>query len=128
VSPEDRSRLLTAFLAAAQSGDVGQLELVLAADARTLSDGGGVVRAARKPVTGRGHVAQFLLGVLEKFASDLVPVPVLANGEPAFIGLRDGVPAAFWTVEVAPDGVASVLIVLNPAKLSQFGVLSSPSS
>jgi len=128
VSSEHRDRLLAAFISAAQSGDLNGLELVLAADARTLSDGGGVVSAARKPVVGRIRVAQFLLGVLEKFASDLVPVPVSANGDLAFVGLRDGVPAAFWTVEVDPTGVASVYIVLNPQKLSQFAGLSSPSS
>lgn len=128
VGDGDRDRLLAAFVAAAQSGDVAGLELLLAKDARTLSDGGGVVRAARKPIVGRERVAQFLLGVLEKFASDLVPVMVSANGSPAFIGLRNGAPAAFWTIEVDPDGVAGVYIVLNPGKLSQFGALSSPSS
>lgn len=128
VSEEHRDRLLAAFIAAAQSGDLGGLELVLAADARTLSDGGGVVSAARKPILGRARVAQFLLGVLEKFAADLVPVVVAANGDLAFVGLRDGVPAAFWTIEIDPDGVASVYIVLNPRKLSQFAGLSSPSS
>ena len=124
----ERDRLLTAFVAAAQSGDLAALELVLAADARTLSDGGGVVHAARRPILGRSRVAQFLLGVLEKFASDLEPVPVAANGGIAFVGLRKGVPAAFWTAETSDQGVESVYIVLNPGKLSQFAGLSGPSS
>lgn len=128
VSDAERDRLLAAFIAAAQSGDVAGLELVLVADARTLSDGGGVVRAARKPILGRERVAQFLLGVLEKLASDMVPMPVSANGELAFLGLRDGVPAALWTVDIGADGVSSVYIVLNPGKLSQFGGLSGLSS
>lgn len=128
VAAADQERLLGAFIAAAQSGDLAGLELVLAADARTLSDGGGVVHAARNPILGRERVAPFLLGVLAKFASDLVPVPLSANGELGFVGLRDGVPAAFWTIEIDPDGVAGVYIVLNPAKLSRLERLSSPSS
>ena len=128
VSNEDRDRLLAAFISAAQSGDLAALERALTVEARTLSDGGGAVNAARKPVLGRERVAHFLLGVLATFASDLVPIPVSANGEPAFVGLRDGTPAAFWTIEIGPDGIESVYIVLNPAKLSQFGGLSSHSS
>lgn len=128
VSPADRDRLLGAFVAAAQSGDIAALEAVLTADAVTFSDGGGVVSAARRPVMGREKVAAFLLGVLEKFASDLVPMPVLANGEPAFVGLRDGVPEALWSVDTTEQGVSRVLIVLNPQKLSQFAGLSGRSS
>ncbi len=123
VSPAERERLLGAFIAAAQSGALEQLEALLAADAVTVSDGGGVVLAARKIVGGRARVAQFLLGVLEKFASDLVPIPVQVNGELAFVGLRDGAPTALWTVDVTDEGVASVFIVLNPHKLSHLGGL-----
>jgi len=128
VTGEERERLFGAFIAAAQSGEVARLEAVLAADALTLSDGGGIVSAARKPVIGRERVAQFLLGVLDKFTADLVPVPVSANGELAFVGLRNGAPAAFWTLEATDEGVARMFIVLNPQKLSRFEGLSGPSS
>ena len=128
VSPAERARLLDAFVAAATNGELATLERLLAADAVTISDGGGVVSAARKVVGGRERVAQFLLGVLDKFASDLVPVPVIANGEPAVVGLRDGIPAALWTIDVTEEGVTQVMIVLNPHKLSQFAGLSSHSS
>jgi RNA polymerase sigma-70 factor, ECF subfamily len=128
VSPAERDRLIAAFVAAATNGEVAALESMLAADAVTISDGGGVVSAARKIVGGRERVTQFLLGVLEKFAFDLVPVPVIANGEPAVVGLRDGQPAALWTVDVTDEGVAQVLIALNPHKLSQFAGLSGHSS
>lgn len=127
VSADERTRLLEAFVAAASTGDLAGLEALLATDAVTISDGGGVVSAARKPVLGRTRVAQFLLGVLEKFAYDLVPIPVMANGQVAFVGLRARVPAAFWTMDVSATGVSQVLIVLNPLKLSRFEGLPSPS-
>jgi RNA polymerase sigma-70 factor (ECF subfamily) len=118
VPPGVRDRLLAAFIAAAQSGDVEQLESLLAEDAVTLSDGGGVVTAARVPVLGRTRVAHFILGVLEKFGQGIVPVAAQINGETAVLGVRDGELVALWTIDVTPQGVRRLLIVLNPQKLA----------
>lgn len=120
VTDAERERLLTAFIAAAQEGDLERLESVLAADVVALSDGGGVVLAARKPVMGRENVARFLLGVLEKFASDLDNVPAFYNGAPAFVSLRGEQPIAVWTVDIGPDGIRGFYNVMNPAKLSRI--------
>jgi RNA polymerase sigma factor (sigma-70 family) len=49
-------RLLGAFIAAAQNGDVARLEDLLVSD--VVSDSGGLVRA-RRPLVGREHVAKF---------------------------------------------------------------------
>jgi RNA polymerase sigma-70 factor (ECF subfamily) len=127
VAPAERDRLLGAFLAAAGAGDVAALEAVLASDVVSVSDGGGQVLAARKEVGGRERVAHFLLGVLAKYGQGIVPVPVEVNGAPAMLGLRNGKPAAVWTVETGADGIHRVFIVLNPAKLSRFGGPSAPS-
>ncbi|HTL42638.1 MAG TPA: RNA polymerase sigma-70 factor [Pseudolysinimonas sp.] len=127
VSPTEKRRLLDAFTAAALNGDLDALEAVLAEDAVALSDGGGVVRAARKPVVGRARVAQFLLGILEKFTAGVESHPAMINGEPGFIGVRDGAPMAAWTFEVGADGVQRFLNVMNPAKLSRIAVPSGHS-
>ncbi|HEV7742846.1 MAG TPA: RNA polymerase sigma-70 factor [Pseudolysinimonas sp.] len=124
VSDTERRRLLEAFIAAAQNGDLEALEAVLADDVVALSDGGGIVLAARKPVVGRARVAQFLLGVLDRFAADVENVPVAVNGELAFAGIRDGRPIAIWTVEIGPDGIRRFLNVMNPHKLSRIDELS----
>jgi RNA polymerase sigma-70 factor (ECF subfamily) len=124
VPPAEQQRLLAAFVAAAQNGDLEALEAVLAEDVVALSDGGGVVLAARKPVIGRERVAQFLLGVLEKFATGIEPVPVELNGGVGFVGVRDGELMAAWTIEFGPDGVTRWFNVLNPAKLSHLTVPS----
>ncbi|MEO8262453.1 MAG: RNA polymerase sigma-70 factor [Pseudolysinimonas sp.] len=121
ISAAEQSRLLTAFIAAAQNGDLEALEAVLAEDVVALSDGGGVVTAARKPVVGRERVAKFLLGVLEKLANDVENAPIQVNGEWAFVGRRDGIPIAIWTVEIGPHGIQRFLNVLNPNKLSRIG-------
>jgi RNA polymerase sigma-70 factor (ECF subfamily) len=124
VAPAEQQRLLAAFIAAAQDGDLEALEAVLAEDVVALSDGGGVVLAARKPVIGRQRVAHFLLGVLEKYGSDIQTVPVELNGGVGFVGLRDGELMAAWTIEFGPGGITRWFNVLNPAKLSHLTVPS----
>ncbi len=123
-TPAEHERLLAAFLAAAQEGDLERLESVLTADVIAVSDGGGVVTAARKPVLGRDRVAPFLLGVLEKFAADLVHVPASYNGGLAFVSLRGEQPIAVWTLDIAVDGIRGFYNVMNPAKLSRIEVPS----
>lgn len=127
VTPEERERLLGAFLAAARSGDLEGLEAVLADDIVAYSDGGGVVHAARRPVMGREKVAAFLLGISEKFLGDVEFVPGAYNGDLAFVGVRDGAPMSVFALEFGPDGIRGLYNVMNPAKLSRIGVLSGHS-
>ncbi|MEP6478731.1 MAG: RNA polymerase sigma-70 factor [Rhodoglobus sp.] len=124
VAEPERERLLAAFLSAAQSGDLALLESTLAEDALSLSDGGGFVNAARNPVHGRERVARLILGVLEKFGQGIVTIPVEANGELAMLGVRDGQPIALWNVDIGPEGVRRLLIVMNPHKLEGFAELA----
>lgn len=127
VDDAERDRLLAAFIAAAQHGDLEALEAVLAADVVAISDGGGLVQSSRRAIHGRDHVARYLLGVLERFASDVENVPAVLNGGPAFIGLRDGTPMAAWTADVGPDGIRGWFNVMNPRKLSRIGAPSGHS-
>lgn len=117
---DERERLLTAFVAALRSGDVAALEAVLVEDAVSVSDGGGVVSAARNIVTGRSRVAALLAGLVAKYGADIRIVPVVANGEAATLAVRDREPLALWTFDVAPEGVRRFLVVLNPHKLTAY--------
>ncbi|WP_328297563.1 RNA polymerase sigma-70 factor [Streptomyces sp. NBC_00435] len=106
--------LVESFLAAARSGDLARLEGALTADVQYVSDGGGVVNAARRPIEGRGNVARFVLGALRKYVAD-VPVSLTeVNGAPALV--FGG--TAVLVVEFARDGrVAGLRSVVNPEKL-----------
>jgi RNA polymerase sigma-70 factor, ECF subfamily len=120
VSAEQRELLLASITAAAQSGDLAALEALLAADVVSLSDGGGVVSAARKPVVGRSNVARLVLGLLEKYSEGTTTLFVQVNGEPTILVVRDGLPLVVWQFDIGPDGVRSMFAVLNPEKLHQF--------
>jgi RNA polymerase sigma-70 factor (ECF subfamily) len=62
--PTSRNRARTEkalhqFLSLLGSGDVGGIERMLAADIKTVTDGGGEFTAILKPISGVGRVAQF---------------------------------------------------------------------
>ena len=120
VTADEHDRMLGAFLAAAQSGDLASLEALLTTDVQSVSDGGGVVSAARRVVGGRHKVAPFILGIADKFGGGIEWAAVEANGEAAVLGVRNGAPEVLLTVDVAPDGLRSLLVMLNPHKLRAF--------
>ncbi len=120
VSPAQREQLLARLVAALESGDLAELERHLAADVRVVSDGGGVVTAARVAVEGRARVATFLLGIVTKQASDVVFRPVWANGHLSLLGLRGDTVQSVTVIDFEADQVSRVYIVMNPAKLSRW--------
>ncbi|MFD0270265.1 RNA polymerase sigma-70 factor [Streptomyces sp. NPDC127106] len=111
--PEHWRGLVETFLAAARDGDLARLEGMLTADVRYVSDGGGVVSAARRPVLGRDRVARFLAGVLHKHAAGLPLDFAVVNGEPALVVGGAGV----LLVEFEDGLVREVRAVVNPHKL-----------
>jgi RNA polymerase sigma-70 factor (ECF subfamily) len=54
------------FLAAAEQGDLGTLETMLAPQATYTADGGGRVAAARRVVEGAQRVAQVFAGLFRR--------------------------------------------------------------
>ncbi|MET7441022.1 RNA polymerase sigma factor SigJ, partial [Streptomyces sp. NPDC005568] len=67
-TPAQAQPIAEQFLTAAATGDVQGLMDLLAPDVVFLTDGGGVVNAARRPVVGPDKVARMLLGLLAKGA------------------------------------------------------------
>jgi RNA polymerase sigma-70 factor (ECF subfamily) len=114
--PEHR-RLLSAFLSAAQTGDVDTLEKLFAADVVSYSDGGGVRLAARKPVLGRERVAKFVAAFSSHFWTGVDLRWVEANGRPSVELARNGVPFAILAVTTSESGIEQLLWLMNPSKL-----------
>jgi len=118
VGRDEKRRLLEAFVAAARSGDVAQLERLLAADVVSTSDGGGAVRnVSRFPVAGRSTVAKFVRAFATRFWSGIEAHAIEVNGEAAIALERDGATVAVMTVAASDDGIDQILWVMNPAKL-----------
>lgn len=116
-----RARELTmSFLLACRTGDLAAVTSLLAADAVLVSDGGGKVSAARRPVVGADKVGRLLIGIVEKGAADAVYVEATVNGEPGVLVVVDGVVVTAVAVEVGHDQVTAVRIVANPDKLTSL--------
>jgi RNA polymerase sigma-70 factor (ECF subfamily) len=122
-TPESRRAAAERFTAAFKAGDAGALADMLARDVGLWSDGGGKVTAARRPLTGRDEVLNFLLGlrrvalatgVFEQVSLTIEEV----NGEPAILqrvgGRLDGV----YVLTAAGEAIEGIRAVRNPDKLA----------
>jgi RNA polymerase sigma-70 factor (ECF subfamily) len=127
--PEPPRRLMTVerqrwrefverFFAAAQSGELEELEQLLAADVVSRADGGGKVTAARNPVHGRSRVARYLIGTLQRFGAGITPYLAEANGEPVLVAVGPDGLVAICFFELTSEGVHELNFVMNPDKLA----------
>jgi len=110
-------RLLEQLLRAVGSGELAELEELLAGDVVAYNDGGGKTRAARKPVVGRDKVIRFIGNLLRRFGTSTDVHVLEVNGEPAakisLAARTRSCPSMCGT-----GGCASILTVLNPDKLA----------
>ncbi|WP_210649920.1 RNA polymerase sigma-70 factor [Nocardioides sp. SYSU D00065] len=114
VTAAERDAVIERFRVATETGDLQGLMDVLAPDVVLMTDGGGKVKAALNPISGRDKVFRFLTAV----APDALElVPVWLNGSPAIqfvvAGQRDGV----GTMLVEHGVVTRLFLVRNPDKL-----------
>jgi RNA polymerase sigma-70 factor (TIGR02957 family) len=114
-----RRKLLDAFIAAAQLGDMGALEALFSDDIVSLSDGGGVVRASRIPVVGRERVARFIHAFAPRFFVGVSTGVVTVNGETALALTRAGSsrPFAVVSITTSASGIDRLFWLMNPTKL-----------
>jgi RNA polymerase sigma-70 factor (TIGR02957 family) len=121
---EQRDELARKFFAAAQEGDLGGLEALLADDVVLTGDGGGKVPALARSLHGRNRVARTLLNWLRVGAR--IPGAALqaveVNGGPGGLLLDgEGRLIGVWSLEIADGYVRSIRSVVNPEKLSHLG-------
>jgi RNA polymerase sigma-70 factor (TIGR02957 family) len=118
VTATEQRRLLTAFVAAAQRGDTAEMEGLFAADVMSFSDGGGIVRAARRPVVGRAVVAKFVAKVTVHFWAGVTLEVLEVNGQTAVAVRRGGAPVALITVSASSQGIDQIMWIMRPSKLA----------
>ncbi len=118
------SERLASFAAAVRSGEVARLLPELADDVVLVSDGGGKVISALKPIRGADRVARFVGGVAAKERGAVLATLVMINDGRAAALLRyvDGKPygVALFDVERHSGRVSRIFLVRNPEKLSRF--------
>jgi RNA polymerase sigma-70 factor (ECF subfamily) len=120
VDTAEHRRLLEVFLAAARAGDVAALEDLFAADVVSYTDGNGIRGAARFPVAGHTRVAKFIVAFGPRFWPGADVEWVKTNGHPGVLISRDGTDIALLIIEALPEGINTLLWVMNPVKLEAF--------
>jgi RNA polymerase sigma-70 factor (TIGR02957 family) len=118
VESGQQRRLLEAFLRAAQSGDLEQLEHLFVEDVVSASDGGGRNKlAARILIAGRSRVAQFVAAFSSHFWNGAALRWTRVNGQDAVVLSWDGVESTVLTVAASEEGITRLMWLMNPQKL-----------
>ncbi|MGB2571073.1 RNA polymerase sigma factor SigJ [Micromonospora citrea] len=125
--PGEQRRVVAAFTAATESGDLSELLRVLAPDVLLIGDSGGHFPAARRPVTGADNVGRFVLGLFGKagrYGQRVQGRAVLVDGA---LGLQletvhtDGRPLRLVVAFAVHEGrITGIFNQLNPDKLTRL--------
>jgi RNA polymerase sigma-70 factor, ECF subfamily len=112
------AKLLSMFINATRTGDLGALTQMLASDARVVTDGGGKVPAALNVIDGADRAAAFLVGATRKGWRDEFSLRFdTINGLPGVV--IDSPQGVVQTnaFEIVDGVVRAIYIVRNPDKL-----------
>ena len=117
VDRAQQEETLEMFMGAVASGDVRGLVEVLASDVMLIADGGGLVRAAQRPLVGTETVLAFLARVAD--LSGLVATTARFNGMP---GARFDVGGEVTVVSlvIENDLITRIYAIRNPNKLGRL--------
>ncbi|WP_369968412.1 RNA polymerase sigma-70 factor [Stenotrophomonas rhizophila] len=117
VSAGQHRDLLTRFMDASQRGDQAAILSLLHANAEMVSDGGGRVMAAIRPLLGAERIAQLYWAIARRNGAHPARIGYV-NGEPAILRFQGEQLHSVTLVSIDGDRIARVLSVLNPEKLT----------
>ena len=126
------AQLLSAFMAATQSGDLNALTQLLASDVRVWSDGGGKVRAPLDVIDiGAERTARFLVDASRPhpgqwWRQDFTVRFATINGLPGVIVDAPEGPVQTAAFEIEGDVIRALYVVRNPDKLRHLAKASAP--
>ncbi len=124
-SREQADELATRFFAAAEDGDLGSLEELLAHDVVLHGDGGGKAPAVTRALHGRARVARTLIAGMRIAFTRVDGLTVRreeVNGQPGALFLdREGRLLGVIILDVADGQIQGVSSIVNPDKLRHLG-------
>lgn len=126
VAQAEHREVTQRFLRAASTGDLDGLLELLAADAVLVTDGGGIKRAALRPIHGADPIARWLLGVLGKQEADGAELAIefaAVNGESALVLFVGNTVDSVGFLTIEDVGITALHLVRNPAKLAALSGL-----
>lgn len=104
--------------AALTTGDIQSLMDLLAPDVVLLTDGGGIKKAALRPIHGPEKILRFIAGVLPKDVPTSLQ-PIVVNGGLGLAFVADGSLDTVATLRFENGQITGLYLVRNPEKLSR---------
>lgn len=120
-SPEEKQRLMNAFLDACAKLDASTLKEILHQDVILYADGGGKMSASVVPLVGPQKIISFMLNILKDTANNFEVKPAVVNGSAGAIILNKatGLVDTICTLETDGQSIIGLYFVRNPDKLAQ---------
>ncbi|MGC1548914.1 MAG: RNA polymerase sigma factor SigJ [Rhodanobacter sp.] len=120
-APETQQRLLEKFMQALQQPTPEVLKELFAEDAVHLSDGGGVVRAALRPLHGNERLARLYMSVAKRYReSHAVHRLQWLNGAPALLTWIDAALVSVSWIETDGERIVGIHTLRHPEKLARI--------
>jgi RNA polymerase sigma-70 factor (ECF subfamily) len=115
------AQLMSAFVAATESGDLNALKQLLASDVRVVTDGGGRAAAALNVLDGADRAARFLIGATRKgWRTDFTVRFAAINGLPGVIVDSPEGTVQTAAFEIEGGVIRALYVVRNPDKLRRL--------
>ena len=112
-----QARVVRDFKLAWEAKDVDAILRLLDPDATAISDGGGLVTAALRPIDGAEQVACYYVELAGRAPSDVAILERTVNGQPGLVVQQAGVTVTVLAFAVAGDRIKHIWAVRNPDKL-----------
>lgn len=110
-------RVTDGFLSATMTGDLAALMGLLAPDVVLHTDGGGVVKAARRVIHGADKVGRFMVGIHTGAPPDTHAYLADVNGKLTLVVTTAGAPFAVVDLDLVDGQISAIHLVANPEKL-----------
>ncbi|MBU5674020.1 RNA polymerase sigma-70 factor [Paenibacillus brevis] len=117
LSYERNKSLVERFIHAFQKQQTDILLELLSENVTLYSDGGGIVRAALRPVISSSNVLSLLYGVINKAPQDFRFEIKNVNHQPAIVVEQKGALAGILSFYICDDKIIELYLTMNPEKL-----------
>ena len=124
VDADTQRRLLRRFVAAMENPTLESLQALFAEDAIHLSDGGGVVSAALRPLHGAERLARLYLQVA-RHAPPRYDMRTL-NGTPVLLGWSGSTLSTVLWVDGDGERITAIHALRHPGKLARLAAVTHP--
>ncbi|MFP7300349.1 RNA polymerase sigma-70 factor [Neobacillus niacini] len=114
---EKNKSLVDHFIKAFQVQNRDALLELLSENVTLYSDGGGIVKAAVRPIVSSANVLAFLLGILKNVPEDFYFEVKNVNGQPAIINHINGSIQSIISFSITNGKINEIYLTLNPEKL-----------